>query len=177
MKRLPVALFVLIALLPPTLSAAGVMLKITIKGGGLAQPIEITDREHMDKFSVGGGPGTGCGLPNEPVSPVCRAILKQLNSRSFIVNWSKGVVDAPPKGLVNYEVEFLTERPGPMNTYRVSYAYDPVKQEGFVHIPGKDDPRYKENVWLILRGVEGNWYRAWSDWDAVATALLKAARH
>ena len=47
MKRLPVALFVLIALLPPTLSAAGVMLKITIKGGGLAQPIEITDREHI----------------------------------------------------------------------------------------------------------------------------------
>src|ERR1700684_3832248 len=98
MKRLPFALCALIALqLPATLSAAG-----------LAQPIEITDREQMNKFSIGGGPGTGCGLPNEPVSPVCQAILQRSYSQSFIVDWSKGVIDAPPEGLVNYEVEFLT---------------------------------------------------------------------
>jgi len=178
MKRLPVAVFVLTALqVPPTLSAAGAMLKITIKGGGLAQPIEIAGQEQRAKFSIGGGPGTGCGLPDRPVSPVCQAILQRSYSRSFIVDWSKGVIDAPREGLVNYEVEFLMSRPGPMNTYRVSYAYDPVKQGGFVYIPGKDDPRHNENVWLIIRGVEGNWYHAWSDWDAVATALLQATRH
>jgi hypothetical protein len=174
MKKLSVVLFVLIGCcLRTPVSAAGMMLRITIRGGGLSQPIEITDRDQMKKFSIGGGPGSGCS----PVtSPASQADTERSCSQSFIVDWSRGAIDAPAGGLVQYEVEFLMSRPNPKNTYRVSYAYDPVKRAGFVYIPGKDDTRYGENTWLINRGVEGSWYHAWSDWDAIATTLLKAAR-
>jgi hypothetical protein len=63
-----------------------------------------------------------------------------------------------------------------MNTYRVTYVYDPARQEGFVYLPGKTDPRYRENTWLLLRGIEGNWFHAWSAWDAVVKPLLTNAR-
>jgi hypothetical protein len=173
MKGLRFVFFVLTALqLPGALLAAGQQLKITLTGGGLVQPIAITDPERMAKFSIGGGHGNGCW---PETSPSCQAVLERSYSRSFIVDWSRGTISAPTGNLVNYEVEFLVERPDP-NIYRVTYSYDPVKQEGFVYIPGRDDPRYAGNTWLILRGVEGSWYHAWGDWDAVVTALLKNAR-
>ena len=43
---------------------------------------------------------------------------------------------------------------------------------GFVYLPGKEDPRYDANVWLIYRGgIEGNWFHAWSEWDALFERL------
>jgi len=34
------------------------------------------------------------------------------------------------------------------------------------------DPGYQDDVWLILRGVEGNWFHAWSEWEKVANPLI-----
>jgi hypothetical protein len=143
------ALVPLLMLYPVELSAKGDNVEISIKGGSLPAPVVITDKQVLSRFLIWTGPGTG---PNPPAP------------KSFIVDWANGIVGAPEKGLRLYEVEFLTTREG-KNTYRVSYAYDPVKQQGYVFLPGKDDPRHEENVWLIYRdGIEGNWFRAWGEW-------------
>ena len=34
------------------------------------------------------------------------------------------------------------------------------------------DPRYRENTWLLLRGVEGKWFHAWSQWNSAVRPLL-----
>jgi hypothetical protein len=159
MRGVYAVVFALVALLGPArLSAKGENVKITIKGASLTAPIEITDKDLLARFVIWEGPGTS---PNA--------------SHGLIVDWSRSLAAPPPKGLEVYEVEFLTTREG-KNTYRVSYLYDTVKNEGYVYIPGKTDSRYAENVWLILRGVEGTWFHAWSDWDAVVNPLLAKMR-
>jgi len=142
----------------PLFSAPNPQQKITIKGGGLARPIEIIDPQSLARFFYGSGPGNG-----------------SWQGPSFVVDWPRGVAAEPPKELPAYDVEFLTSRAG-LNTYRVTYVYDPVKQEGFVYLPGTTDPRYHENTWLILRSVEGNWFHSWSEWDVVAKPLLASFR-
>lgn len=147
----------LVALLTPTalFSAPNPQLKITIKGGRLARHIEIAGTEPLSRFFFGSGPGNSVWI-----------------GPSFIVDWPQGIASAPADGLAFYDVEFLTSRTG-MNTYRVTYAYDPGKKIGFVYLPGVTDPRYRENTWLILRGNEGNWFHSWSEWDAFAGPLLE----
>lgn len=92
----------------------------------------------------------------------------------MIVDWSRGVVDAP-KGLPIYEVSFVTTRRNP-GTYVVRYAMDPSTNQGYVYLPGKSDAGYRDNVWLIYRGIEGNWFHAWSEWEKLAHPLIAKAR-
>jgi hypothetical protein len=143
--------------LPPQLSAAGDTIRITIKGGDLAAPIEIADREVVAAFSVWSGPGTST---NE--------------AQGLIVDWSRGVAE-PPKGPRVYEVSFHTTRRDP-GTYVVSYLIDPSTNKGYVYLPGKQDAGYRDNVWLIYRGVEGRWFHAWSAWEKVAHPLIAKGR-
>jgi hypothetical protein len=42
-------------------------------------------------------------------------------------------------------------------------------------IPGRTGPGYTDNTWIILRGVEGNWFHAWSAWEDVANPLIARA--
>src|SRR4030095_13203125 len=148
---LPSLLAVLI--IPAQLSAKGDTIRITIKGGNLAVPIEITDPAVAARFHVWTGPGTS---PNEP--------------QGLIVDWSRGMV-TPPKNLPVFQILFLTTRTD-RSTYRVSYVVDPSSGEGDVYIPGKTDEVYEDNVWLIYRGVEGKWFRAWNAWETLAHPLI-----
>jgi hypothetical protein len=154
------AIATLLTLLVPVslFSAANPLQKITIKGGGLPKPIEIFDPQLVTRFFYGSGPGNS-----------------SWHGPSFVVDWPRGVAAEPQKELPAYDVEFLTSRTG-LNTYRVTYVYDPGEQEGFVYLPGSTDPRYRENTWLILRSVEGNWFHAWSEWDVVAKRLLASSQ-
>ena len=54
------------------------------------------------------------------------------------------------------------------------YEIDPFTGEAFVYIPGKADAAYAD-TWIILRGVEGNWFHAWSIWEKVANPLMSHA--
>ena len=143
-------------IVPVQLSAKGKTVRITIKGGDVAAPIEITDPAMIAGFSVWTGPGTST---NEP--------------QGLIVDWSRGMVE-PPQGLQAYEVSILTARPN-CAPYVMSYLVDPSTNEGYVYLPGSSDPGYRGNVWLIYRGIEGNWFHAWSVWEKFAHPLIASA--
>lgn len=142
---------------PLQLSAKGDTVRITITGVDLAAPIEITDPAVAPRFHLWSGPGTSS---NE--------------AQGLNVDWSRGVVE-PPKGLQIYEVSFVTTPRDP-GTYVVRYAIDPSTNQGYVYLPGKTDAEYRDNTWLIYRGIEGKWFHAWSEWEKLAHPLIATAR-
>lgn len=149
------SLAILSLLVPSTLlAAAGTTTKITISGPELVSPIEIT--QDVASYQVWAGPGTSS---NE--------------AQSLIVDWAAGPVE-PPKSQPLYQVSFETTRRNP-STYVVLYTFDPSTGKGFVYIPGAQHPSYKDNTWLILHGIEGKWFRAWSEWEAAAHPLIAKA--
>lgn len=158
MRRMLAALTasLVLTVVPVQLSAKGKTIRITIKGGDLATPIEITDPDVTWPFQVWTGPGTSS---NE--------------AQGLIVDWSRGAAE-PPKGLQIYEVVFHTER-GDARTYLVRYVIDPSTNRGYVYLPGRTDAGYWDNVWLIYRRIEGNWFHAWSEWEKVAHPLIAKA--
>ena len=44
-----------------------------------------------------------------------------------------------------------------------------------MYLPGKTDAGYRNNVWLIYRGIEGNWFHAWNEWENLAHPLIAEA--
>lgn len=158
MRAPSTALTAILALvfIPCQLSAKGSTVRITIKGGGLAAPIEITDPEVASRFHVWSGPGTSSN-----------------QAQGLIVDWSRGVTE-PPKDLQIYEVSFLTTRRNP-STYVVRYLVDPSTNKGYVYLPGSTDAEYRDNVWLIYRRLEGKWFHAWSEWEKLAHPLILGA--
>ena len=139
------------------LAGKGATERIIIKGGDLVEPIEIADSAIAGRFSVGTGPGT---TPN-------------YGGPGMIIDWDRGIV-RPPRGLTVYDVLLVTTRRDP-STYVARYAIDPSTGEGYVYLPGKGEPEYRDNTWLIYRGVEGNWFHAWQEWEKVANPLIAKA--
>lgn len=144
----------LVASVPVVLVAKGTTTRITLSGPDLVSQIEIV--EDVGRFHVWAGPGTSS---NEP--------------QSLIVDWAAGAVE-PPKSQPVYKVSLETTRRAP-GTYVVFYTFDPSTNKGYVFIPGKTHPAYKDNTWLILHGVEGKWFRAWSEWEKLAQPLISQA--
>ncbi len=147
-------LAVLVASVPSALTAKGTTTRIIVSGPDLVSPIEIV--EDVRRFHVWAGPGTSS---NE--------------AQSLIVDWASGPVE-PPKFQPVYKVSLETTRRDP-GAYVVFYTFDPSTNKGYVFIPGKAHPAYKDNTWLIVHGVEGKWFRAWSEWDKLARPLIEQA--
>jgi len=55
----------------------------------------------------------------------------------------------------------------------VLYGYDPSNKKGYVYLPGKENEWYRTNVSIVLRYVEGNWFRALANWDDVARPMIE----
>jgi len=135
-----------------SLFAKGPTKKITIEGPNLARPIEITDPDVTKDFQVFGGLGTS-----------------NSESNGLIADWASGAV-TPPSGLETYRVSFyLDEYPHP---YVVLYAFNPSTSQGYVYIPGKADEWYRTNISIIIRHVEGTWFRTRMRWEQVARPLI-----
>ncbi len=66
--------------------------------------------------------------------------------QGFLAGWPRGIA-RPPEGAITATSTF----------------------------PGKGDAAYADNTRIILRGVEGNWFHAWSEWEEVAHPLLLKA--
>ncbi|HKW35060.1 MAG TPA: hypothetical protein VJN92_18760 [Candidatus Acidoferrum sp.] len=147
----------LLLAMPAAMFAKAPTSKIIIEGGGLRKPIAITDPKVLSGFRIWSGPGTS---GNE--------------SESLIIDWSQGPVLIPQEGLERYRVSFYVQfEPGRQSlVYLVSYVYDPLTHQGYVYLPGKGDDGYRLNVSTILRGVEGNWFRASKSWDNLARGLV-----
>jgi hypothetical protein len=108
----------------------GDTIRITINGPALKSPLAIT--EGAAAFEVWSHQG-----------------------ESLIANWAGGAVTPPNPG-PTYEVTFHTTRMKGPKTYLVLYRIDPATGNGYVYIPGSDHAAYKDNTWLIIRGVEGS---------------------
>jgi hypothetical protein len=131
--------------------------RITINGGDLAAPIEIADPAVVKRYNVWAGRGTSSDEPN-----------------GVSIDWTRGIAE-PPKGVAVYEVSFVTTRRNP-GTYVVRYAIDAASHRGYVYLPGKTDPGYWDNVFLIYRKVEGNWFHAWDEWEKLANPMIEKMR-
>jgi hypothetical protein len=163
----------LLVLVAPSSSvlAKGPTTRITITGGTLTSPIEITDPAITGQFQVWTGAGT-----TTCIQRVCREHMT-----GFIIDWNSGPVEDRPVGLSRYLVSFHTTDnrvagppPPEQLTYVVWYEMEPESGTGFVYLPGRGDEWHLLNVRHILRGQgrEGNWFRATSAWDAVFGRLI-----
>jgi hypothetical protein len=163
MKRrfLTLAALLLRLVAPAQVFAKGETVKITIKGADLKTPIEITNPKILTEFTVWTGPGTSSSVPRF-----------NSNAPGFIIDWSQGAIEEPPKGLQRYEVSFWAKLPKRKLIYVVLYEYDPATEQGYVYVPGRKDEWYRLNVDTIFHGVEGKWFHAWSVWNNVARPLL-----
>ncbi|MGC4084452.1 MAG: hypothetical protein QM736_20635 [Vicinamibacterales bacterium] len=157
MKRgIATALCLLVILSATALvSAKGATTKITIAGGGLQKPIEISNPDVLKQFNVWSGPGT--------------FVNDVEGTEGFIIDWTSGVVSNRPNRLRTFELSFYVKEPRAQIAqlaYVVSYAVDPVTGDGYVYLPGPSDEPYRLNTKAIHRGCEGNWFRANAAWQA-----------
>jgi hypothetical protein len=149
----------------PSVLAKGETTRITIAGGGLATPIVITDPATLKRFNVWTGPGTGGSAGG----------VQWQATDGFVIERATPVGDRPT-GLARYEITFLVDRQdrnGRSMAYVIFYEYDARSGKGFVYFPGRDDPQWRTNVFLILREIEGHWYPASQDWKDTITPLIK----
>jgi hypothetical protein len=164
-QLLSVLVTFLLLVIPAQVLAKGHTVKITIQGADLKTPVEITDPNVLTKFQVWSGPGTSSNFPG--FNP---------NAPGFIVDWTQAVAK-PPKGLQRYEVSFYAKMPDERLIYVVFYEYDPATEHGYIYLPGRTDEWYRLNVSTISHGgIEGKWFRAWSEWENVARPLIAARR-
>jgi hypothetical protein len=148
--------FLLTLSVPSPLLAKGKTVKIAINGSDLKTPIEISDPNILASFRVWAGPGTSTA-----------------DRQGLIIDWSQGPVREPPQAFRGYQISFYVEGLKDQIVYVVYYAFSPGAEGGYVYIPGKSDQWYKLNVRTIFRGVEGEWFRAWSAWERVARPLIQ----
>jgi hypothetical protein len=149
----------LVASVSTPLLAKGKTVKITISGADLKRPIEIFDPKILANFSVWTGPGTSTA-----------------DHQGLIIDWSEGPVRETPDTLRKYQVSFYAGAPANERiVYVVYYAFSIGDEQGYVYLPGESDEWYGRNVRSIVRGVEGKWFRAWSDWERVARPLIENA--
>jgi hypothetical protein len=123
---------------------------ITIQGPGLEEPYEITDSEVLSRFNPWAAQFIGDAGP---------------------LGTPPDVGDQTP-----YEVSFyFGDNKGGLDLGYVFYYYtDPNEGQGFIYLPGKDEPYYRVNNSTILRGrQDGTWYQATPAWDAAALELLQ----
>ena len=172
MKQAAAVLLLLLSLpASAVISAKGTTVRIAINGGELLTPIEISRPDVVEQFSIWSGPGTRMGL-RDPATGQWRIIE---GTEGFIVDWRAGEIARVPDGLEQYEVSFFVRyprSPAEQLAYVVVYANDPASNEGYVFLPGRDDKRFQLNARAILRGVEGKWFRASPEWQAVVTASI-----
>jgi hypothetical protein len=160
--------FVVVLGIPTSSLAKGITTKIIITGTDLPEPIDLTDRAVLGRFSVWSGPGTFMnGIEG---------------TDGFIIDWPSGAVTERPTGLRHYQVSFFVKHVNrPLDAqedqlaYVVLYDYSPTTGEAFIYLPGKNDEWYRLNASAIFRGREGNWFRPTSAWQQVVTPLITRA--
>jgi hypothetical protein len=135
--------------------------RIEITGAGLTTPLEIDSIPIVNQFSI-----WSASFIEHPLAPVL----------------------APPAELQRSRVVFHQRGREPMQEwhryYVVTYVYDPAHKGGFIYFPGPNDapaagPRdgtdYQRNVYSIIRGTEGKWYRASPAWEQTVRPLIEKA--
>ena len=164
LPRLSLLLVTMLAVSAAT--AKGVTARIIISGGGLAEPIVITDPAILGRFSIWSGPSSGWVRDGE-VQP---------DYQGTFMDFPAGPADSRPAELVHFDVAFQLadslDSEAWDHTYRVEYAIHPNTPGGFFFLP--DLP---ENTALIHHGVEGSWFNSTDEWEASVRPLIEDVIH
>jgi hypothetical protein len=147
------------------LCAKAPILAVTISGGGLPKPIEITESAVIESFNIWSGPGN-FKIENGVRTPIVR---------DGSILWSQGIVSDRPKGPPEYEISFNGSSPE-HRLYVLLYRYDPSAHFGYVYLPGKGEEWYDVNVHTIYRGVEGHWFRTSGAFVELVQPLIEKAK-
>ena len=155
-----------LSLLTESAWSKGPIVKIVIEGGQLTQPLEITDSDSLDKFTIWSGPGVGGWDMATTIPPA--------GTPKFIADWTKGIATRPTCDSRLYQVRmFIGGREAPRDTYEVLYSVDANSNTGYVYLPnGREDGFGLWNTYQIARGVEGNWFQSTREWDDFVRPLL-----
>ena len=142
---------VIATLLPALAIAKSGVGRIQIDAGG-ERMRTIESPELSQTISIWNGPGTS----------------SDRTSAQSLADWSHGIVE-PPAGLPNARITFFCGNAhAPLAPcHVVKYAYDAQAKRGYIYLPGPAEEGYRLNVRHVLRNVEGRWFRATPQWDAL----------
>jgi hypothetical protein len=129
----------------PAMAGIKETVKITISRPGLWKPLEITDHELLMLSNVYAG--TFIGAP-------------------------AAVPDAAwPRYAMTFDVQTLEGVKA--TAYTLDYAKNRWTGEGFIHLPGRGDDRYRINIGTITRDTQdGAWHRASDAWSRAINPLV-----
>lgn len=137
----------------PFAQAKGPVDLILVSGGGLDQPIEITDSASLHAFT----PWTG-----------------------RFADWNQKALTDAPCYRRSFEVFFYMKWPGRKSAldrgdlkmiYATRYCW--TGHAGYVYLPGPDEPLYAGNGGTIIRGdADGKWHPATSAWDSLLSGAV-----
>jgi hypothetical protein len=159
-----------LALWSTSASAKSQTIRIEIAGPGLAQSLEITDRGILRSFNFWNGPGVA--VNGQPVH-LQKDNLERIGA---FIDWPRGPLAGTPSDELRYEVTFHQRATGAHARYVIRYAFDPAKPGGFIYLPGPPDGAvYRDNVFSIVHGVEGNWFHSSPAWERLVRPLIERA--
>jgi len=121
--------------------------RITISGGGLAEPVTVADQETL-------------------------ALSNPWHGR--IANWSADVAP-PPDDRPVYEITLHARLRGSevKPIYQLRYVKGDRGAPGSVYLPGRGEAWYRQNVSIIYReGHDGHWHVATAAWEAAIRPAL-----
>ena len=165
-SALPAIASVVLLAFPPVALAKGQIAKIIVHGEDLPA-LEITDPTILDSFDIWQGPGVR--VNGKPVH------LNPDEPGPAFIDWINGEVVERPSGLRRYKITFAIDG-RVRGAYVVHYEFNPVVVGGYIHLPGKGDPHFPENVALIAHGVEGRWFHSSASWERLVRPLIVTAR-
>lgn len=136
---------ILAALSSSVCLAKGKTIQVSISGPGIARPIHTSDRAVIAPSPWGGD----------------------------FAQFKAGPVVEPPKDLPRYQVHLWVDLGGSTEMkYTILFVPDPATGRSSVHIPGKLDRWYANNVFTILRGNEGQWFAADPSWAQATIRVI-----
>jgi hypothetical protein len=136
--------------MPKLASAKAPTIKITVSGGGLTVPLEVTDPRVLAISDVWSGQ---------------------------FLDYSRSPVNEAPKGLRSYEVSFYVKlAENDMRKMYVVYYYpNASEKQSFIYLPG-EEPIWGLNAGTILRkGQDGKWNYASAAWEALIKPVIARA--
>lgn len=137
-------------------SAKAPTVKIIISGGRLTRAIEVKDQRILDISNVWSGQ---------------------------FLDGSKDTAKEAPRGLQRYEVSFYVEIADNevKKAYVLYYYLNPIREPGYIYLPGKGETWYSLNVGAIIRDEQdGKWNYASPAWEDLIRPMIadaEAAQH
>jgi len=138
----------------PFAHAKGPVDLILVSGGGLNQPIEITDAATLQAFNPWVGQFADWKQKPLTDAPCYRRSFEVL----FYMKWPERSSSPLDRG----DLKMI---------YATRYCW--TGEAGYVYLPGPEEPLYGPNAGTIIRGdADGKWHLATSAWDSLLASAV-----